>query len=265
VALLGKWIWRLGSKKGGLWKEVIESKYDGWRSLREDKSSYTESLWWRDLIGVWRMEEWGRYFEGCLEWIISNGNNILFRDDVWLGSEALKSRFPRLLYLSISNEACLDSFGEWTSNSWNWALKWRRGLFDWEKDQEFQLMQKLQSSRLVLGKEVNWVWKDEADSGYSICSAYSILKKSCISKSSSLFEDFWNIKALPFALFRFLGNSIASKVNLVRRGVIVDCSSCCLCRDEVETTRHLFFECIYSLVSLESVLCLAWDDVGRSF
>ena len=27
LALLGKWIWRLGSNKGGLWKEVIDSKY----------------------------------------------------------------------------------------------------------------------------------------------------------------------------------------------------------------------------------------------
>jgi len=33
LALLGKWIWRLGSNKGGLWKEVIVSKYGGWRSL----------------------------------------------------------------------------------------------------------------------------------------------------------------------------------------------------------------------------------------
>jgi len=35
VALLEKWIWRLGSNKGGLWKEILESKYGGWRSLQE--------------------------------------------------------------------------------------------------------------------------------------------------------------------------------------------------------------------------------------
>ena len=27
IALLGKWIWRLDFSKGGMWKEVIESKY----------------------------------------------------------------------------------------------------------------------------------------------------------------------------------------------------------------------------------------------
>ena len=29
LALLGKWVWRLGSDKGGLWKEIIDSKYGG--------------------------------------------------------------------------------------------------------------------------------------------------------------------------------------------------------------------------------------------
>ena len=36
LALLGKWIWRLGTDKGGLWKEILVSKYGGWRSLREE-------------------------------------------------------------------------------------------------------------------------------------------------------------------------------------------------------------------------------------
>jgi len=145
------------------------------------------------------MEQCGSNFEGCLEWTLGNGNNILFWDDVWLGSEALKSRFARVCYLSISNDACLNFFGEWASDSWNWILKCRRGLFYWEKAQEFQLMQDLQGSRLVLGKEVSWVWKDDANLGYSISSAYSILRKSCISEGSPLFEGFWKIKALPSA------------------------------------------------------------------
>ena len=29
LALLGKWVWRLRSNKGGLWKEIIDSKYGG--------------------------------------------------------------------------------------------------------------------------------------------------------------------------------------------------------------------------------------------
>ena len=58
LALLGKWIWRLGTDSGGLWKEIIDSKYGGWRSLREDSRSNRGSLWWKDLKEVWNSEGW---------------------------------------------------------------------------------------------------------------------------------------------------------------------------------------------------------------
>jgi len=57
IPLLGKWIWRLNSNKGGLWREVIEYKYEGWRSLKEQRARNNKaSLWWRDLevIGMGR-------------------------------------------------------------------------------------------------------------------------------------------------------------------------------------------------------------------
>jgi len=44
LALLGKWIWRPGTDRGGLWKEILDSKYGGWRSLREDNKSNRGSL-----------------------------------------------------------------------------------------------------------------------------------------------------------------------------------------------------------------------------
>jgi len=49
ISLLGKWIWRLGSEKTGLWKEALDSKYGGWTDLRSQRKSSTDSLWWRDL------------------------------------------------------------------------------------------------------------------------------------------------------------------------------------------------------------------------
>jgi len=52
LALLGKWVWRLGSDKGGLWKEIIVSKYEGWRSLREGEKDSKDSVWWKDLKEV---------------------------------------------------------------------------------------------------------------------------------------------------------------------------------------------------------------------
>jgi len=56
LALLGKWVWWLGSDMGGLWKEIIVSKYGGWRSLREGGKDSKDSLWWKDLKEVWSLE-----------------------------------------------------------------------------------------------------------------------------------------------------------------------------------------------------------------
>jgi len=67
LALLGKWIWRLGSVEVGLWKEVLFSKYGGWRSLGVEGKDRSCSLWWKDLKEVWSTEGWGRSFEDSFE------------------------------------------------------------------------------------------------------------------------------------------------------------------------------------------------------
>jgi len=44
IALLSKCIWRLKLDNGVLWKEIMESKYGGWRGLKSLITSYKESL-----------------------------------------------------------------------------------------------------------------------------------------------------------------------------------------------------------------------------
>ena len=78
LALLGKWIWRLGTDKGGLWKEILDSKYGGWRSLREGGKSRRGFLWWKDLKEVWDSEGWGRSFEDGFKWKVGDGKEISF-------------------------------------------------------------------------------------------------------------------------------------------------------------------------------------------
>jgi len=41
------------TEKDGPWKEILESKYGGWRNLQEQRSNAKDSSWWRDLKGVW--------------------------------------------------------------------------------------------------------------------------------------------------------------------------------------------------------------------
>jgi len=58
LVLLGKWIWRLKPEKRSLWKDILDSKYGGWRGLRSQVPNCKQSLWWRDIRKVWNLEEW---------------------------------------------------------------------------------------------------------------------------------------------------------------------------------------------------------------
>jgi len=65
--------------QGGLWREIIESKYGGWRNLNEQQVNNSKVfLWWRDMMKVWKSEEWGGKFEDCFSWEVRNEKNIMF-------------------------------------------------------------------------------------------------------------------------------------------------------------------------------------------
>jgi len=159
-----------------------------------------------------------------------------------VGNEDLKSKFPRLYSLCGNKEGNLESCKECVNNSWEWKLVWRRGLFDWENSQEAQLLQEVLGNAPVLSIEDSRVWKVGKDSEFSVKSAYAKLRGPY--EGDNMFVSLWKSYALPSAQFtawRVLFNSVATKVNLERRGVSVDSNLCSFCRMEVKSTTHLFF------------------------
>ena len=99
---------------------------------------------------------------------------------------------------------------------------------------------------LVLGTDDWWSWKDSVPPDFSVKSAYRLLRGEGKWELSYFYNLFWNCKILPAAqvlAWRVLKNKIATKVNLDRRGVVVDNILCCLCRVQEEPTNHLFFGC----------------------
>jgi hypothetical protein len=50
VTLLGKWCWRLKTKRGGLWRQVLAHKY---REVRgEIACGRKASTWWNDIVSI---------------------------------------------------------------------------------------------------------------------------------------------------------------------------------------------------------------------
>ena len=66
----------------------------------------------------------------------------------------------------------------------------------------------------------------------------------------------------PFPLvtaWRVLENKIATKVNLEKRGIVLDSPLCSFCRVEEKSCRHLFFECRFAWLVWSH--CFEWIGV----
>ncbi len=264
LALLGKWIWRLGSVEVGLWKEVLLSKYGGWRSLGAEGTDRSCSLWWKDLKEVWSAEGWGRSFEDSFDWKVGVGKDIYFWKDRWLKGEALKNVFPRLFSISSNKEAKLLECGNWSNGRWVWKLAWRRSFFEWESQMAEQLGQLLVGVGVVPGEADSWVWKAGDPQSFSVSSAYKFIRKDTQADSVPVFRKLWRSKAVPSAAllaWRVLENKLATRVNLSRRGVQLESLRCVLCGKEEESCSHLFFGCTFAW----RVWCLCYRWLGALF
>jgi hypothetical protein len=49
-------------------------------------------------------------------------------------NQTLSARFPRLFLGSEQKNVVISEMG-YVQDGWRWVLKWRRGLFEWEKTQ----------------------------------------------------------------------------------------------------------------------------------
>lgn len=72
---------------------------------------------------IWKVEEWRSAFEDNISWEIGNWKEIRFWKDKMVDNEDLKTKFPRLISLSINkdlklNQArdCATTLG---SGTWN--------------------------------------------------------------------------------------------------------------------------------------------------
>jgi len=127
-----------------------------WRSPRERGNNNKVSLWWKDLNEVWELEDWGRSFEDCFKWKVTNVKEIIFWKDNWVSCGALKGVFLRLWCFEerfSEVDYKLVKFGDWINSACEWNLAWRMRLFEWGKILESQLLQELQGLKIVLEME----------------------------------------------------------------------------------------------------------------
>ncbi|GKV50472.1 hypothetical protein SLEP1_g57172 [Rubroshorea leprosula] len=126
-ALLGKWWYRLGDGKEGLWKRVVKEKYygGGQEVNITDVEKLRVSKIWGDILSI--------------------GGK----------SNRLKSMLVKGFKWEVGDGS--REFGFWEGESWRWEIGWRRKRMGREQDEEKELWKVL--GNLQLRKYVSDYWK----------------------------------------------------------------------------------------------------------
>ena len=89
VALLSKWLYRL-LMTDGTWQQILRNKYLGTKPSAQVHWKSGDSHFWASLMKV------KRDFLRFGTFIIKDGSQVRFWEDIWLGNRSLRDQFPQL-------------------------------------------------------------------------------------------------------------------------------------------------------------------------
>ena len=87
--LLSKWLFKLCNEEG-IWQELLRNKYLKNKNLGQVNKKHGDSYFWTSLMGV------NDNFLSLGRFLLKDGSQIRFWEDIWLGNHTLKSQFPSL-------------------------------------------------------------------------------------------------------------------------------------------------------------------------
>lgn len=86
------------------------------------------------------------------KWEVNNGMIVLFWADFWIGTQPLKTNFPRLSSLSLFKFTTVKEFlNQWNSKENHFSQGWQRPLKAWEEASVLQLQEIIAAVSLRVG------------------------------------------------------------------------------------------------------------------
>jgi len=117
IALLSKWLYRLLTTDG-TWQQIIHNKYLGTKPLVQVQWKSGDSHFWASLMKV------KRDFLRFGNFVIKDGSQVRFWEDIWLGNSPLREQYPELYNIVIKNQDTVAEVLRTPSAN----LSWRRDL-----------------------------------------------------------------------------------------------------------------------------------------
>ena len=117
IALLSKWLYRLLTTDG-TWQQIIHNKYLGTKPLVQVQWKSGDSHFWASLMKV------KRDFLRFGNFVIKDGSQVRFWEDIWLGNSPLREQYPELYNIVRKKQDTVAEVLRTPSAN----LSWRRDL-----------------------------------------------------------------------------------------------------------------------------------------
>ncbi|GJW52155.1 RNA-directed DNA polymerase, eukaryota, reverse transcriptase zinc-binding domain protein [Tanacetum coccineum] len=229
--------------------ESIRSRFFNGQNPKSNKASWKCSLWTKVIKAIYGEDgNLNKDVSGgvrtCWTSIVhelGNGENTLFWVDNWYEGGVIKELLPRMFALELNKNATVSSKLNASSLDNSFRRKARSGI------EEMQLNSLAEISRMttLVPCEDRYVWTLESDGVFSVAS----IRKEI---DGNRFQDVslptrW-VKSVPIKVniiaWKVKSNALPTRFNISRRGMDIDSIVCPICNAGVESTNHIFFQCV---------------------
>ncbi|KAJ0917919.1 putative reverse transcriptase zinc-binding domain-containing protein [Helianthus annuus] len=268
-ALILKWAWRFKTEEGSLWVKVISSLHSHRNSFGFLPCKTSLGGAWCNIVKTAELPFVGTdRFDSLIKGDVGDGADIRFWLDPWLRNEPLKVSFPNLFRLELDKCCKVKERVVVPESNPSDSWKWRSVPNNTVELAEWDSLCGLLEEVSLADKRDKWVWLGESDGEFSVGSIKRLMDSNFDFSSRFVWE--WSswipLKCNLFA-WRAELNRIPTRVELSKRNIMVQDSSCPLCLSADETVDHLFTACsfITALWSKVSSWCKTPFLVAFSF
>ncbi|KAH1215225.1 putative ribonuclease H protein [Glycine max] len=132
-------------------------------------------------------------------------------------------------------------------------------MFDSKIDLVVSFLKDVDCKSIQPQYEDQWVWSADQRGQYTARSAYIVMRGDISEETEGgAFQELWKLKIpnkISAFVWRLLKDRLPTRVNLRRRQVEVEDSTCPFCRNMEESARHLFFQC-------SGILPVWWESLS---
>ncbi|GKB67266.1 RNA-directed DNA polymerase, eukaryota [Tanacetum coccineum] len=234
------------------WLKVIQAIYGSKFDLHVTDQP---SIWCSILREVKSLKDSGFDFSSHCKKRIGDGSCTSFWYDIWLADAPLCVQFPRLFALELDKEIVVANKMGASSVS----ASFRRDVRDGAERQQWDDLSSIMNSVVLSSSKDRWTCDLSGDGEFKVKVIRNFIDDLFLPSSdvATRWVKFIPIKVNVFS-WRARRDRLPTRVNLSRRGVLLDSHLCPLCNAAMEDVQHVFFRCDVARVVLRKI-CRWWD------